>query len=73
MTELNNLTPEELTLIQAHFAMWRFHLWSLNCGSYDEIEESVKRGLLTPFVCPRKDCDCHWRKDWVMTEQKELP
>lgn len=55
------LTPEQETVVQARFAMWRFHLWGLNYGSYNEIERQVKEKKLTPFVCPKVDCDCSWK------------
>lgn len=54
---------EELTVAQeAMYPMWRFHLWHLNYGSYEAIERQVKNNILTPFICPKADCDCHWPK-----------
>lgn len=57
------LTPEQQANLEAHFAMWRFHMWGKNLGSYIEIERKVDAGALTPFICPDKECDCHWRKE----------
>lgn len=56
------LTDEQVTQWQTQFAMWRYHLWSNNFGSYKDIENKVERGELTPLVCPIENCDCNWQQ-----------
>lgn len=63
MSEIAALTPEQETILDVRFAMWRLHLWSLNYGSYNTIERKLKQKKLSPFVCPKADCDCSWEKE----------
>jgi hypothetical protein len=60
-TDTAKISTKQRTNLEAHFAMWRFHLWSNNLGSYNAIERKLKQGKLTPFVCPIIDCGCNWQ------------
>lgn len=70
MSETLEDADRALTEIEARFAMWRFHMWHLNQGSYEEIEQKAATGKLNPFVCPQSDCDCHWRKEQPNGQQR---
>jgi hypothetical protein len=47
---------------EAIFPLWRWHLWEIGYGSYEDIEAALISGALQVFTCYKADCDCKWPK-----------
>lgn len=56
------LTPDQQAKVEQMYPFWRFHLWTKNVGSYNQIDAKVRRGELRPLLCPDEECDCKWPK-----------
>lgn len=53
---------EQCNVNEAVYPLWRYHLWHVGFGSYNEIEAAIDTGSLQPFTCTKADCDCKWPK-----------
>jgi hypothetical protein len=59
---VNEQKSEQNNVSEAAYPMWRYHLWHIGYGSYNDIEAAVDAGKLRVFTCTKADCDCRWPK-----------